>query len=304
MKFLKTLVLSAMMASASVSAMAKEKLYVVNPGSTGGSFNAIMSAYAQDLKSEYDIEYVQGKGCANGYRIASNLINDGQKVFTMAMNSKYTPEYRAGIGNTASCDRMPTADNFIRADFHYGIIFTAKDGMEPEELFEEGRTFKVGVTAEAVKRLLADFFAHHNIAHTFVSYNNSNDVVLGVYTGEVDFAYTNAPASFFKKAKDGKGLYTLDPNGLGDIASLSSVSDYPYARVGNAYSFTVDGMSQEEVAQFASTVKALHDNKDSNITKYYKDGRGYTNSILDMERDDALNLVDEIVDGWTAALTK
>ena len=42
---------------------AKDTLYIVNSASTGGSFNAAMTAYAQDLEKTYDIEYIQAKGC-------------------------------------------------------------------------------------------------------------------------------------------------------------------------------------------------------------------------------------------------
>ena len=60
-----------------MTAHAKDKLYVINSASTGGSFNAIMSATAEDLKKYYDIEYVQAGGCAKAGVISSKLANNG-----------------------------------------------------------------------------------------------------------------------------------------------------------------------------------------------------------------------------------
>ena len=45
----KILVTLLLMLTYGMSASAKEKLYILNMGSTGGSFNGQMTAYAEDL---------------------------------------------------------------------------------------------------------------------------------------------------------------------------------------------------------------------------------------------------------------
>ena len=40
-----------------------EKLYILNTGSTGGSYNAQTQAWAKDLGDDYEVELIQSKGC-------------------------------------------------------------------------------------------------------------------------------------------------------------------------------------------------------------------------------------------------
>ena len=301
MKMFKTLFLSIAIATVSLSAFAKDKLYVLNPGSTGGSFNATMSAYAEDLKQHYDIEYVQGKKCANADRIINQLTENNQPLFTMWMTTRYVPEARVGMGIEA-CNRLPEDSNFVRADFTYGILYTRADGPSREEILHNYKKLKIGLTTPAGEKLIQGFLDDKGLQHTFVKYDNSNDMILAVLAGEVDFVYDNKPIKFIKQGDKVKGLYTFDPNGLKDVPSLSTVTKYKYASVGNANSFKAYNMSADQLDKFRDLIGKIHSDPNSNISKYYGTGEGVTNTLQSGTTEQGLKLVVDSTDGWTTIL--
>ena len=53
----------AIAASLISSAAFADKLYILNTGSTGGSYNAQTQVCAKDLGDDYEIELIQSTGC-------------------------------------------------------------------------------------------------------------------------------------------------------------------------------------------------------------------------------------------------
>lgn len=303
MNLLKKIMLSVAITTMSMSAFAKDKLYVINPGSTGGSFNATMSAYAEDLKQHFDVEYVQGKKCANADRIIQNLSENRQPIFTMWMTTRYVPEARVGMGIEA-CNRLPAIDDFVRADFTYGILYTRADGPSRQDILDKTKKLKIGLTTPAGEKLVQGFLDAEGLQHKFVMYNNSNDMILAVLAGEVDFVYDNKPIKFLKQGDKVKGLYTFNPNGLKDTPALATVTDYQYSAVGNANSFSAYNMTAEQIAKFRDVISKIHSDTNSNISKYYGTGEGVVNTLQSGTTDQGLNLVIKTTDGWTTILGK
>ena len=115
-KLLLSVIAALMMASSPSLATAKEKLYIVNSGSTNGTFNAILSAYASDLKTMYDVEYVQAKGCSKASVILKKIKK--AKAFYISQGIK------AATSDKCSASAFqPTQDKIIASDSKFGMIF-------------------------------------------------------------------------------------------------------------------------------------------------------------------------------------
>jgi len=299
---MKKLILAITMMFLSVTAHARDKLYVVNTGSTGGSFNAIMSATTQDLKAYYDIEYVQAKGCAKGGSVVQKLVDNGQKAFFIWNGLKVASAYEGIINKNKACLLLPNVENFVRADLKYGMMFTKKGGIDASALFGD-KQLTIGFNHTAIEALLKGFIKHHGLNHKTIRYENSKAIVMGALSGEVDMAVINSGSSFWKKAKKLKALYTFNPNGENGVAALASVSDAPGVDKGQADSFLVRGMNDKELAKFRSITRDIFADKDANVTKWYASVRGY-GSTLDKSTVEGVDMALTAMQNWTSVKLK
>ena len=277
-------------------AQAKDILYVVNSGSTGGSFNAIMSATAEDLKKYYDVKYVQAKGCAKSGAVVSRLVKNGEKAYFIWSSLKVAEAYNGVIKNE-DCKLLPNADNFVRADIKYGMMFTKKGGIDKEALMES-TALTIGFNHTANKMWLDGFIKHHNLPHKTIRYENSKAIVLGIISGEIDIAIINSASSFWKKQDKLKALWTLNPKGEHGISAVASVSDYVKAKDGQADSFLVRGMNKNEMAKFKSNIRKIFADSNANVTKWYSNVKGY-GSTLNTPDDQAIDQVLDLMQNWT-----
>jgi hypothetical protein len=279
-----------------ISAYAKDKLYVINSASTGGSFNAIMSATAEDLKKYYDIEYVQAGGCAKAGVISSKLANNGEKIFFIWSSLKISEAYNGSIKNK-ECKLLPNINNFVRADIKYGMMFTKKNGIDKEMLMQKGKVLKIAFNHTANEVWLKAFLKHHNLPHKTIRYENSKAIVLGIMSGEVDIALINSASSFWKKSKDLKALWTLNPKGEHGIVALSLISDFDKAADGQADSFLVNGFNKQELIKFKKIIREIHNDPASNVAKWYSTVKGYS-STLDTDDEVAVDQVISLIQNW------
>lgn len=271
------------------SASAKEKLYVLNSGSTGGSFNAQMTAYAEDLKSYYDVIYVQGKGCNKASATIKNIVANGEQVFFI-WNGLRIADYYNGKNNL--CGQIPNENNFVNSVLKYGIFFTTPDGIKKENIFKDG--VKVGYNSNTNQSYLEELAKAHGVNWQLVRYENSKGVRLGVLNKEVDFGMINSAASFWKKSDKLKALYTLNAKGENGITPLASVSKFHGADDGIADLFLLKGGDNKKLRKIISEI--LADPK-SKISVWYSTAKGYTQTV-DMDIDSAISTSVKEINNW------
>lgn len=279
-----------------VSASAKDKLYVINSASTSGSHNAILLATAEDLKKYYDIEYVQSGGCAKATIIVNKLANNGEKTFSSRVGLKIAEAYNGSI-QTEECKVLPNMNNFVRADIKYGMMFTLKNGIDKEMLMQKSKVLKIAFNHTANEGWLQSFLKHHNLPHKIIRYENSKAVVLGVMSGEVDMGLTNSAASFWQKSKVLKALWTLNPKGENGIDALSSISDFDKAAIGQVDIFLANGFDYDELIKFKKIIREIHNDPNSNIAKWYSTAKGY-GSTLGTSDEVAVDQTLSLIQNW------
>ena len=287
----KILVTLLLMLTYGMSASAKEKLYILNMGSTGGSFNGQMTAYAEDLSKYYDVEYVQGKGCNKASANIDKITNNGGQVFYI-WNGLRTADYYNKKNDL--CGKIPSEQNFVNSVLKYGIFFTTQNGIDKNNIFKSG--IKVGYNNNTNQRYLQELMDSHGVEWQLVRYENSKGVRLGVVNNEVDFGMINSAASYWKKTKKLKlkALFTLNSNGENDITALADVSDFKGAGNGIADMFLLEGGDNIKLRKIVS--KILND-PDSKISLWYSTAKGYTQTV-DMDLNEAIEVTENAIENW------
>ncbi len=288
---IKKMLILLFMVAFGLSASAKEKLYILNTGSTGGSFNGQMTAYAEDLKEYYDIEYLQGKHCYKGGAAIQKIVDNGHKVFYI-WNGFKVAEFLQGKND--ACGKLPTKENFVNSVLKYPIFFTLQEGIDKKDVFKNGMT--VGYNSDFNLEYLTGLAKSHGVNWQFVRYENSKGVRLGVVNKEVDFGMMNSAASFWKKSKklNLKGLYTLNANGENGLSPLASVSEFQGAGNGIADLFLIEGGDNQELRKIVADILA---DPNSKISIWYSTAKGYTQTI-DMDIDQAIEVTNANLYNW------
>ena len=273
------------------TANAKEKLYILNSGSTGGSFNAQMTAYAEDLKAFYDVEYVQGKGCNKASASIKKITEGGGQVFYI-WNGLRTADYYNGKNDL--CGKIPSKGNFVNSVLKYGIFFTTQDGINNEDIFKND--IKVGFNSNTNKAYLEALAKAHGVEWKLIRYENSKGVRLGVVNKEVHFGMINSASSYHKKAKKLKlkALYTLNEKGENGIAPLAGVSKFEGANNGIADLFLLEG---GDAAKLRKIVSGLLADKNSKIATWYSTAKGYTQTV-DLDVEQAVAITNKEINNW------
>ena len=273
------------------SANAKEKLYVLNSASSGGSFNAQMTAYAEDLKEYYDITYVQGEGCNKASAIIKRIVESKEQVFYI-WNGLRTADFLNGKNNL--CGKIPDRKNFVNSVLKYGMFFTTRDGINKDEIFKNG--VKVGYNSNTNKEYLEALAKNHGVEWQLVRYENSKGVRFGVVNKEVDFGMVNSAASYHKQASklNLKALYTLNPEGENGITPLASVSKFKGSDNGVADLFLLEGGDNNKLRKIVSDILA---DTNSKIATWYKTADGYTQTVT-LDIDTAIAISNKAINNW------
>ena len=273
------------------SVTAKEKLYVLNSASAGGSFNAQMTAYAEDLKAYYDVTYVQGKGCNKASAVIGKIVEGKEQVFYI-WNGLRTADFLNGKNDL--CGKIPDRKNFVNSVLKYGIFFTTQDGINKEDIFKNG--VKVGFNSNTNKEYLEALAKKHGVDWQLVRYENSKGVRFGVVNKEVDFGMINSAASYHKQVKklNLKALYTLNPKGENGITPLASVSEFEGADNGVADLFLTEGGDNIRLRKIVSDILA---DPNSKIATWYNTAKGYTQTV-DLEIDTAIAVSNKEINNW------
>lgn len=273
------------------SATAKETLHILNSGSTGGSFNAQMTAYAEDLSKYYDVKYIQGKGCNKASATIQKIVENKQQVFYI-WNGLRTADYYNGKNDL--CGKIPSKENFVNSVLKYGIFFTTQDGINKEDIFKNG--LKVGFNSNTNKAYLEALAKKHGVEWQLVRYENSKGVRLGVVNKEVDWGMINSASSFHKKQKKLglKALYTLNSKGENGITPLVSVSKFEGADNGIADLFLLEGGDNSKLRNVVSKILA---NPNSKISVWYSTAKGYTQTV-NMDIKQAIEASQKEINNW------
>ena len=285
-KTLLSIITAITLLAAPAFAASTEKLYIVNSGSTNGTFNAILSAYATDLKTMYDVEYVQAKGCSKASAILKKI--KGAKAFYISQG------IQAAALPTCSKDVFqPTPDKIIASDIKFGMIF-GPTGSDVSKLTKGN--IKIAYNSNVNEKWLNSLDQSLEVKNTHVKYKNSTAVVLAVLNGEVDLGFVNSTKKVWKQKEKLVGLLSLNPEGDNGVPPLSGVTKFNGAEKGQVDNFFVQGFSESELVKFRKTIANLH-KTNSTVGSWYKNALGYINTAV-WDREDAIKASVNYVDMW------
>jgi len=267
----KTIIIAIGLIFLSLTANAKEKLYVLNSESTGGSFNAQMTAYAEDLKQYYDVEYIQGRGCNKASAVIKNVVDKGEQVFYI-WDGLRIADYLNGLNPL--CGKLPNKNNFVNSVLKYGLFVTDSNGIKKEDIFKPG--LKVGYNSNTNKTYLEALAKLHGVEWQLVQYEHSKSVILGVLNQEVEWAMINSASSYFQQSARLKALYTLNPKGESNIPPLAIVSKFSGADAGVADLFLLEGGDNLKLRKHVSEILS---NPKSKTSIWYNTANVYTQTI-------------------------
>lgn len=194
------------LASMTVTPAVAEKLYILNTGSTGGSYNTQTQAWAKDLADNYDVTLIQSKGCPKTVSLLSKIEDN---VLTMFSGN--------WVGREGCDELYPTPTNHIYTDQKIGLIFGRKgdntnlfDGATVA--FNDGKDKEILTLAKDV-----------GIDLKPIEYKNSNELALAVMNGEVDFGYTHSAKGVWKNIDKLTPIYNLSSQELDGIPPITSI---------------------------------------------------------------------------------
>jgi len=286
-KLILSVIAALMLATIPSVATAKEKLYIINSGSTNGTFNAILSAYASDLKTMYDVEYVQAKGCSKASVILKKIKK--AKAFYISQGIK------AATSDKCSASAFqPTQDKIIASDIKFGMIFGRIGDKGISDLKKGGN--KIAYNTNPNKDWLAKLDRSLGVTNTHVKYKNSTGVMLAVLNGEVDLGFINSTKKVWQQKGKLVGLLSLNPEGDNGVPPLNGVANFNGAEKGQVDNFFVQGFSKSELIKFRKIIANLH-KTDSTVGLWYKKAVGYVNTAT-WSRQDAIKAAKDYVNVW------
>ena len=238
----------AIAASLISSAAFADKLYILNTGSTGGSYNAQTQAWAKDLGDDYEIELIQSKGCEKALALMSKIEGN---VLTMFSGNWVKREGCAPL--------MPTETNHVYTDHKIGLIFSRTDSTQA--LLEDGVTVAYNSGREHYIQHIAEA---NGVSLNPIEYKNSKEIVLAVLNGEVDFGYTDSAKHVWKNADQLTPNYNLSDEELDGVPSVSEIGGKTVAATVNFLYFgdakdALRQQMQEEMGKADSAIGAYHD---------------------------------------------
>ena len=237
-------------------AFAKDTLYLVNTASTSGSYNAALTAYAQDLDSQYDIEYIQAKGCVKSKQVIDKIRANGEQAVALF--------YSGWLKKPECATLVPTADNLLYTNIKAGVIF-GRQG-ENKEFLTDGATVAFNNVNDALLNEIADV---NGISFNLVRYENSKAVVLAMLNGETDFAVVGSPKYFWKNSDKFRGILNLSDTESSGIPSVVTVGGSPKV-LQDTWLYHGDDYST-----IRSVMKSIFSNPDSVIAKWQAGIKGY-----------------------------
>lgn len=235
-----------------------DKLYILNTGSTGGSYNAQTQAWAKDLGDDYEIELIQSKGCEKALALMSKI--DGN-ILTMFSGNWVKREGCAPL--------IPTEASHLYTDHKIGLIFSRRDSTQT--LLEDGVT----VAFNSGRKHYIDYIAEANgVKLKPIEYKNSKEIALAVLNGEVDFGYTDSAKDVWKNADKLRPDYNLSDSELDGVPSVSEIGGQTVAATVN---FLYFGDAKDELRE---QMQEEFGKEDSAIGKYHDGQKGLRSFLM------------------------
>lgn len=260
----KILLITTALSLLSFSAHSKEVLYAINSGSLTGSHSVMTAAWANDLSSDYDIKTIHAKGCAKLTTVLEKL--KGKHAIYNHSSNWYTKK---------ECDHLaPTEDTLLYSDLVNGVVFT--NNSNNDSLLINGTS--VAYTNDISLKWLTDIENHNNISLKKVRYEGSQELVVAVLNGEVDFSITVSPKHFYEKLDQLKAVYNLSAGEVEGIPSIHTIGAKSYTKVA---SIVYSGNDRDSVRE--NMVKSYNDGS-SAMFNYHDVSKGtisYINKPLE-----------------------
>jgi len=254
MKLLLTCVAIAFMSTTA----AAEKLYILNTGSTGGSYNAQTQAWAKDLGEDYEVELIQAKGCQKTAALINKI--DGN-ILTMFSGN--------WVGREGCEPLYPTVENHIYTDQKVGLIFGRKNNNT--SFLTDGIKVAFNNDRDEFLQLIADV---NGITIYPIEFENSKEITLAVLNGEVDFGYTDSAKDVWKNADKLVPLYNLSDTELEGVPSITTIGGKAVAATVN---FIYFGESKESL-RMTMQDRSMEDN--SAIRLYQEGQKGLISYLI------------------------
>lgn len=247
-------------------ALAKDTLYIINSGSTGGSYNAQLTAWMTDLNKYYDTKYVQAKGCSKAAAVIRKITSDENTQILSLYSSTWKHSNK-------DCQVLYPSDNkYLFSNQKSGVVFSKKDTKI--DFLTDGAVIGINGTNDVYINKIASI---NNINLKTIRYENSKGVTLGVLNGEVDFGITNSSSRFWKAIDGLKGHYVLSAESAEGIPSITTIGGDPKALYDNYIYF---GNNSDELL---SNMRKVFANDTSAIRKWQDNIRAY---ITNLNQDD------------------
>lgn len=173
----KSTIFATLFALFATTAVAKDKLTIINSGSKTGGFSMQSTAYATDLASDYDIELVNpGDRCV---ALGSLLPKINGPVLM-----PWASDYEA-VGRDNGCVRFDI-NNAIVLRYDSAPLFVCTRGGNIAK--DNGRVAHTVPADGPLARVVAEFNNEFGTEHKPVVYDGSGDARLALINGEVDYA--------------------------------------------------------------------------------------------------------------------
>ena len=260
---------TAMVATVSSAAFAKDTLYIVNSGSAGGSYNAQSVAYAQSLENVYDIEYIHAKGCAKTAQVINKIVSNGGHAIAI---------YGSSFKGDDCAKIAPSESNFLYTNAKVGILFSMKDDTNDSMI--DGSTLAFNGNKDEI--VITPIETTNGIDIKTVRYKNSKEVVLAVKNGETDFGVVESPKYFWKNEDIFEAHFNLSDVTKDGIPSVVTIGGSPlYAHDTWVYhGSNIDSVRAE--------MKKVFNDPESAIAKWQSGIKGYS-STMNMGRVEGFN---------------
>lgn len=174
---MKKLVIAAAVALFSTTAIAADKLTIINSGSKTGGFSMQSTAYSTDLADTYDINLVNpGDRCVALGSLLPKI--DGPVLMPWAS------DYEA-VGRDGGCVKFDI-NNAITLRYDSAPLFVCTRGGNVAK--DSGRVAHTVPVDGPLARVVKEFNNEFGTTHKPVVYDGSGDARLALINGEVDYA--------------------------------------------------------------------------------------------------------------------
>ena len=286
------------------SAMAGEKIIVLNTGSNNGTMFGQANAYVEDLKAlGYDAELVSPGEAVKAIAIL-NSIPKNQPVL---VNIDSTSMAKIAAGSVKGVKPLYVKDkDLILAYRDHFYVCTNTFNDNTKAFFEKGASFKVAVgnPAGLWKKVMDDLNKENGTAHQSVTYDGGGKTRAGIINKEVDFGFVTTNHTFALEAKgvkcfaeftDGKKL-RYDTT----VDELSAGKNKFF--VGFATGYALKNADAKLVKQLRSDLSKLFDNPNSAIVKLHGGKAPVQNYGWEESISTRVKWVNNAIDDWAVYL--